>query len=75
MSISKSRVFFSKNVDVQAQEEIASALAMIATSGLGLYLGMPTLTSLVTKETFSHLCEKIDRRLASWKTKGAFCST
>lgn len=30
---------------------------------------MPTLASRVTKEKFSHLCEKIDRRLAGWKTK------
>lgn len=32
-------------------------------------LGMPTLTSRVTNENFSHLCEKINRRLAGWKTK------
>lgn len=42
---------------------------MEITTDLGTYLGMPTLTSRVTKATFSHLCEKIDRRLSGWKTK------
>lgn len=69
VSLAKSRVFFSKNVNAQTQENIAAALAMESTSDLVMYLGMPTLTSRVTKETFSHLCEKIDRRLAGWKTK------
>lgn len=36
---------------------------------LGMYLGMPTTTSRVTRETFAHICEKIDRKLAGWKTK------
>lgn len=42
---------------------------MESTSDLGLYLGMPTLTSRVTKATFNHLYEKIDRRLSGWKSK------
>lgn len=51
------------------QTEICMALEMESTTDLGMYLGMPTLTSWVTKETFSHLCEKIDWSLAGWKTK------
>lgn len=69
VSLAKSRVFYSKNVGTLAQQEISAALNMDATSDLGMYLGMPTLTSRVTKETYSHLCEKLDRRLAGWKTK------
>lgn len=30
---------------------------------------MPIITGRVTKATFSHTCEKIDRKLAGWKTK------
>lgn len=51
------------------QAEIRSALGMERTSDLGMYLGMPTFTSRVTKATFSHLREKIDRRLSGWKSK------
>lgn len=69
VSLSKSSVYFSSNVLDSKQEEISRALGMTPTSDLGLYLGMPTLTSRVTKNTFRHLCEKIDRRLSGWKTK------
>ena len=69
VSSSKSCVYFSKNVPDSAQKEISEKLGMEATSDLGLYLGMPTLTSRVTKATFNHLCEKIDRRLSGWKSK------
>ena len=69
VSLAKSRVFFSANVPHGCQSAICSKLGIEGTSDLGLYLGMPTLTSRVTRDTFSHLCEKIDRRLAGWKTK------
>lgn len=69
VSLAKSQVYFSNNLPLERQEEISAALGMARTDDLGLYLGMPTITSRVTKETFSYLCEKIDRRLAGWKTK------
>lgn len=69
VSLQKSRIYFSKNVEASNQAAICSTLCMEATSDLAMYLGMPTLTSRVTKDTFSHLCEKIDRRLAGWKSK------
>ncbi|XP_021846248.2 uncharacterized protein [Spinacia oleracea] len=69
VSLAKSSVYFSKNVLPSSQEEISTVLGMTTTTDLGLYLGIPTLTSRVTKATFSHLCEKIGRRLTGWKTK------
>lgn len=48
---------------------ISNTLENEETSDLGMYLGMPTLSSRVTKDTFGYLCEKIDCRLAGWKTK------
>ena len=69
ISLPKSRVYFSKNVDSVAQQAISMALNIEATDDLGLYLGMPTLTSSVTKEKFQYICERIDRRLMGWKTK------
>ena len=69
ISLPKSGVFFSKNVDEIVQHTISEALNIEATTDLGMYLGMPTLTSRVTRDTFGHICEKIDRKLAGWKTK------
>lgn len=51
------------------QSAISQAMGMETTMDLGRYLGMPTLVSRVTKETYAYLCEKIDRRLAGWKSK------
>ena len=69
VSLPKSRVYFSKNVSTADRENICAQLGMEVTEDLGTYLGMPTLTSRVTKETYGHLCEKMDRRLSGWKTK------
>ncbi|XP_056688102.1 uncharacterized protein [Spinacia oleracea] len=69
VSLPKSRVFFSNNVCEDNRNAIYTTLGMDSTMNLGLHLGMPTLSSRITKEKFSHLCEKIDRRLVGWKTK------
>lgn len=69
MSHPKSRVYFSQNTLEYDRLAICEKLDMQETSDLGVYLGMPTLTSRVTRDTFAHLCEKVDRRLAGWKTK------
>lgn len=68
ISLPNSRVYFSTNIPLSQQYEITQALQIEATSDLGTYLGMPIFTE-VTRVTFSHLCEKIDRMLVGWKTK------
>lgn len=69
VSLQKSRVYFSKKVSQEHGSAIGAALGMDITKDLGFYLGMPTLTSRVTRATYAHLCEKVDRRLAGWKSK------
>lgn len=69
ISLQKSRAYFSGNMKEDEKTEVSTALGMEFTTDLGMYLGMPTLTSRVTKATFGYLCEKIDRRLTGWKTK------
>lgn len=56
VSMAKSKVYFSDNLSLKNREEISEALGMDRTTDLGLYLGIPTLTSRVTKETYAHLC-------------------
>lgn len=67
--LTKSRVYFSSNVDITRRNEVCSTLNIEGTSDIGMYLGMPTLTNQVTRDTFGYLCKKIDRRLAGWKSK------
>ncbi|XP_074314431.1 uncharacterized protein LOC141649645 [Silene latifolia] len=69
ISNAKSRVFFSNNTEQINREEVCAALGFEETDDLGTYLGMPTINGRVTRQTFSHLEEKINRRLAGWATK------
>lgn len=69
ISLPKFRVYFSRNMDREAQGVISKALNIKATDDLGLYLSMPMLTSSVTREKFQYICERIDRKLMGWKTK------
>lgn len=69
VSLGKSSVYFSKNMVEADKLAICNVLQMDMTDDMGLYLGMPTLTSRVTRDTYKHLCEKVDRRLTGWRTK------
>lgn len=68
-SCSKSRVYFTKNASLDLQQSVCQELNIASTEDLGFYLGMPALHSRVTKSTFAHLCLKVDRKLAGWKSK------
>lgn len=69
VSLQKSSVYFSNNVTLETKQSVCNILKMDATEDLGRYLGMPTLMSRVTLDTFRHLCEKVDRKMSGWKTK------
>lgn len=69
ISFAKTVIYFSNNTSPNDRNEISAALGITPTEDLGMYLGMPTITSRVTKDTFGYLCEKFDRRLSGWKKK------
>ncbi|XP_074291074.1 uncharacterized protein LOC141617835 [Silene latifolia] len=69
VSVPKSRVFFSNNTDISTRTEVCEALGFEETDDLGKYLGMPTINGRVTRQTFAHLEDKINKRLAGWSTK------
>lgn len=48
ISLSKSCIYFSKNMQDLEKTQISTTLGMTETTDLGMYLGMPTLTSRVT---------------------------
>ncbi|XP_074301475.1 uncharacterized protein LOC141632870 [Silene latifolia] len=69
VSLAKSRVFFSPNIEDDVAAAIANKLHFDKTEDLGMYLGMPTINGRVTKETFDFIAQKVDKRLSGWKAK------
>lgn len=65
ISFGKSRVYFSNNVSADSSQIISETLGIEATADLGMYLGMPTLTSRVTKDTCSGTCVK--KWIVAWQ--------
>ncbi|XP_074267507.1 uncharacterized protein LOC141590888 [Silene latifolia] len=69
ISNAKSRVFFSENTAANDRDSIRSALGFDETTDLGTYLGMPTINGRVTRHTFAHLEERVNKRLSGWASK------
>jgi len=68
ISASKSRVYFSPNTNELEVERICNVLGMEATANLGKYLGVLTLHGRITRAPYQYVLERIDKRLAGWKT-------
>ncbi|KAF7804220.1 putative ribonuclease H protein At1g65750 family [Senna tora] len=65
----KTRVHFSKNVDLDKRHELSNRLGFAETNDLGAYLGMPVLHQRVTKNTYQYVVDKVKAKLSSWKSK------
>ncbi|XP_031124258.1 uncharacterized protein LOC116026974 [Ipomoea triloba] len=69
ISYDKSQVFFSRNTDPRAAEDIATRLEVMKTDNLGRYLGVPSIHGRVTCQSFNVLLDRVTGRLEGWKTK------
>lgn len=69
VSNAKSRVFFSRNTKEDIKQEICSELQMEETNDLGNYLGVPTINGRTSKREYQFLVDKINNKLAGWKSK------
>ena len=67
VNASKSRIFFSKNVNHIRSKEICDFLEFTPTSNLGKYLGMPIIHDKVSSSTYNFVLEKMETRLSNWK--------
>lgn len=68
ISLTKSKLFVSPNCSRQLARNISALCGIPLTSDLGKYLGVPLLHQRVTKATYYHILEKVQARLAGWKT-------
>ena len=69
VSLEKSMVYCSPNVSSDLANRISSICGSSITEDLGVYLGMPLIHSRVSAATYANLVDKVQTRLASWKSK------
>lgn len=69
VSFEKSMVYCSPNVRSSLAKNISRICGSPLTADLGVYLGMPLIHSRVSASTYANLVDKVQSRLASWKSK------
>ena len=67
VSISKSRVYFSHNVDRDTRESLCDILGFASMPSLGKYLGFPIKHSGATTQEFNFILDRVKQKLAGWK--------
>lgn len=69
VSMSKTRIHFSKNLPQHTIRSICAKLNIQKTEDLGRYLGVPLLHRRVTKDTYRFILEKVQKKLSGWAAK------
>lgn len=69
VSLQKSQMFFSNNVDPEKANRIAEIVGITRTTDLGRYLGVPSVHGRVTTSLFAPLIERIESKLQGWKKR------
>lgn len=70
VSFDKSRVFFSANTNLEVRDAIGSELSIKATEeDLGRYFGVPIINDRTSRDDYHYLIDRINAKLAYWKTK------
>ena len=67
MSITKSRVYFSPNVDRDTRESLCDILGFASTASLGKYLGFLIKHPGATTQDFNFILHRVKQKLAGWK--------
>ncbi|KAK7857681.1 putative ribonuclease h protein [Quercus suber] len=65
----KSRIFFSSNIPRRRKRQLCRKMGIEATNNLGRYLGFPILHQGRNGNSFNFVLERIQSKLAGWKTK------
>lgn len=67
MNESKSRVYFSPNVDMASREDMCNLLGFRSTPSLRKYLGIPIKHSSPSNQDFNFMLDRVEQKLAGWK--------
>ncbi|GAU30590.1 hypothetical protein TSUD_392810 [Trifolium subterraneum] len=69
INLSKSDVFFSRNISRAAQEDLSNMMGVRHVLGTGTYLGLPSMVGRSNKETFAFIKDRIWKRINSWRSR------
>jgi hypothetical protein len=67
INMSKSEVFFSKNISMAAQEDLSRIMGVRHVLGTGTYLGLPSMVGRSKKSTFTFVKDRVWKRINSWR--------
>ena len=69
VSETKSRVYFSPNMDRDTRESLSDILNFQSTPTLGKYLGIPIKSLGSRSQDFNFILDRVKQKLAGWKLK------
>lgn len=69
ISLPKSEIFYSRNVDDPIKHSITNILGVRAVLGTGKYLGLPSMIGRSKKATFSFIKDRVWQKISSWSSK------
>ncbi|CAJ2667453.1 unnamed protein product [Trifolium pratense] len=69
INLSKSEVFFSRNISPAAQEDLSNLMGVRHVLGTCTYLGMPSMVGRSKKATFAYIKDRIWRKINSWRSR------
>ncbi len=69
VNLSKSKVFFSLNVNPSFRQHLCDILGVSSTPNIGKYLGFPLRPNGRSSRDFDFIVEKVQAKLSSWKAK------
>ena len=67
MSESKSKVYFSPNVDKDTRESLCDILGFVSTPFLGKYLGFPLKQTGSSSQNYNFILDRVKQKLSRWK--------
>jgi hypothetical protein len=69
INLSKSEVFFSRNISRAGQEDLSNIMGVKHVLGTGTYLGLPSMVGRSRKETFAYIKDRIWKRINGWRSR------
>jgi len=69
ISLPKSEIFYSRNVDGNRKNTITNILGVQAVLGTGKYLGLPSMIGRDRTSTFAYIKDRVWQKINSWSSK------